>query len=192
MKNLKYYIASLALISIVFLFVSFQTISTTKQMAKPELFGFGKTPTAEQISAWDIDVRPDGKGLPPGEGTAEEGRKIYKAKCAVCHGPTGKEGPQDVLVGDSFDDEFKFAESVELSRTKNIRNYWPYASTIFDYTYRAMPQTAPGSLTPDEVYSLVAFLLFENKIISEETVMNQTTLPQIEMPAEKFFVGGIK
>ena len=193
MKNLKYSFLSLLLISTILFFGAFQQNPATKKGTKqPERFGFGKTPTAAEIKALDIDVRPDGQGLPVGEGTVAEGSKIYKMKCAVCHGATGKEGPQDVLVGEMATSQFRFAESVELARQKNIGNYWPYASTIFDYTYRAMPQNLPGSLTPDEVYSLVAFLLFENKIISEETVMNQTTLPQVQMPAEKYFVGGIK
>jgi len=191
MKNFKYSIACLFLLSISFFLVSFQQSASRNQQV-PELFGFGKTPTTEQIAALDIDVRPDGKGLPDGEGTAEEGSVIYKAQCASCHGATGREGPQDVLVGDSFDEDFKFAESVEYSRTKNIRNYWPYASTIFDYTYRAMPQNAPGTLSADEVYSLVAFLLVENEIISDESVMNKTTLPEVVMPAEKYFIGGVK
>ena len=195
MKNLKYYFLSIFLLSATFFLGSFQQNPTTKKgdtSQKPERFGFGRTPTAAEIKALDIDVRPDGQGLPEGEGTVAEGAQIYKMKCAVCHGATGTEGPQDVLVGKVANSNFRFAESVELARQKNIGNYWPYASTIFDYTYRAMPQNLPGSLTPNEVYSLVAFLLFKNEIISEEMVMNQTTLPQVQMPAEKYFVGGIK
>ncbi len=193
MKNLKYSFLCCLLLGTTFFLWSFQQNPTTKKGAKqPERFGFGRTATPAEIKALDIDVRPDGQGLPAGEGTVAEGVEIYKMKCAVCHGATGKEGPQDVLVGEAASSPFRFAESVELARQKNIGNYWPYASTIFDYTYRAMPQNLPGSLTPDEVYSLVAFLLFKNEIISEETVMNQTTLPQVEMPAEKYFVGGIK
>ena len=126
------------------------------------------------------------------DSTVAEGAEIYKLKCAVCHGATGREGPQDVLVGKALDSAFPFAESVELAKQKTIGNYWPYASTIFDYTYRAMPQNLPGSLTPNEVYSLVAFLLFENEIIAEDAIMNQTTLPLVQMPAEKHFIGGIK
>ena len=195
MKNLKYYFLSIFLLSATFFLGSFQQNPTTKKgdtSEKPERFGFGRTATAAEIKALDIDVRPDGQGLPEGEGTVAEGAQIYKMKCAVCHGATGTEGPQDVLVGKAANSNFRFAESVELARQKNIGNYWPYASTIFDYTYRAMPQNLPGSLTPNEVYSLVAFLLFKNEIISEEMVMNQTTLPQVQMPAEKYFVGGIK
>ncbi len=195
MKNSKYSFLSFLLLSTILFLGSFQQNPITKKgdtSQKPERFGFGRTPTAAEIKALDIDVRPDGQGLPEGEGTVAEGAQIYKMKCAVCHGATGKEGPQDVLVGKAANSNFRFAESVELARQKNIGNYWPYASTIFDYTYRAMPQNLPGSLTPNEVYSLVAFLLFKNEIISEEMVLNQTTLPQVQMPAEKYFIGGIK
>ena len=129
MKNLKYYILCFFLLSTIFFLGSFQQNSSTKK-TKPERFGFGKTPTEAEIKALDIDVRPDGQGLPEGEGTVAEGAEIYKMKCAVCHGLTGKEGPQDVLVGEAFNPEFPFAESVELARQKNIRNYWPYASII--------------------------------------------------------------
>ena len=190
MKKLKYFVLVFSLLLMTFFLGSFQQKPTIKTSSKPQRFGFGKTPTEAEIKAVDIDIRPDGQGLPIGEGTVAEGIKIYKMKCAVCHGATGREGPQDVLVGKALDASFPFAESVELARQKNIGNYWPYASTIFDYTYRAMPQNLPGSLSPNEVYSLVAFLLFENGIIAEETVMNQTTLPKVKMPAEKYFIGG--
>ena len=126
--------------------------------------------------------------MPEGEGTVAKGRTIYKMKCAACHGATGKEGPQDKLVGRTPSEGSLFAESVEMSQQKTIGNYWPYASTIFDYTYRSMPQIAPGSLTPNEVYSLVAFLLYQNEIIEEDAIMNQETLPKVKMPAEKYFV----
>lgn len=175
---------------VVILFASFQ--NRASKYDKPERFGFGKSATEAQIAAIDIDVRPDGQGLPDGQGTVSEGAAIYKVKCAVCHGATGREGPQDVLVGGPLESGFAFGESVELSRKKTIGNYWPYASTLYDYTYRAMPQNLPGSLKPDEVYGLVAFLLHENGIIEEDMVMNQTSLPQVEMPAERYFIGGEK
>ena len=157
MKNLKYFFILLCLLSTTLFLGSFQQEPNLKQnskLEKPARFGFGKTPTAAEIAALDIDVRPDGKGLPVGQGTVAEGKLIYKAKCAVCHGLTGTEGPQDILVGRTPSEGTHFAESVEMARQKTIGNYWPYASTIFDYTYRAMPQNLPGSLSPDEVYSL--------------------------------------
>ena len=144
----------------------------------PASFGFGQPATEAEIAALDIDVRPDGAGLPPGRGTVAEGAAVYAAACAVCHGPTGREGPYDVLVGGDS----------TWSEPHTIGNYWPYATTLYDYIHRAMPQLTPGSLTPDEVYSLVAFLLHANGLIPEDAVMNAETLPLVEMPARGRFV----
>ncbi|MDB5062491.1 MAG: cytochrome class [Mucilaginibacter sp.] len=149
----------------------------------PAKFGFGRTATAQEITAWDIDVRPDGKGLPPGQGNTEAGKAIYALKCAACHGAGGAEQPgvklpAPVLVGDTL----------AKSKPKQIGNYWPYATTIFDYIRRTMPYNLPGSLTDNEVYSLTAYLLSANKIINQETVLNAQSLPKIVMPAKKLFI----
>lgn len=154
----------------------------------PERFNFGKPASPEKIAAWDIDVRPDGAGLPDGKGTVAEGAILYAQKCAACHGATGTEGPEDRLVGRTADDSFPFGEDLETWENKTIGSYWPYASTIYDYIYRSMPQFAPGSLTPDEVYALTAFLLYQNKIIPENAEMNAQTLPKVNMPAHDRFV----
>ena len=142
----------------------------------PPRLGLGRAATAAEIKAWDIDVMPDGEGLPPGSGTPAGGAKIYARKCAACHGPSGTEGPFDRLVG----------RDQALVRT--IGNYWPYATTVYDYIYRAMPLGAPGSLVPDEVYSLVAYLLWRNEIIPETAVIDARTLPRVVMPARDRFV----
>ena len=144
-------------------------------------FGFGRGATPEEIAAWDIDVRPDGTGLPPGGGTAAQGAGIYAEKCSACHGPTGTEGPFDVLVK-PFDPA---APWPQFPRT--IGNYWPYATTVYDYVNRAMPFTSPNSLEDGEVYSLVAFLLSRNGLIPGDAVMNSQTLPAVEMRALRFF-----
>jgi S-disulfanyl-L-cysteine oxidoreductase SoxD len=144
----------------------------------PARFGIGRPATTAEIAAWDISVRPDGKGLPPGSGNARAGQEIFAAKCAACHGRTGREGPYVRLVGPMGD----------TTKAKTIGNYWPYATTIFDYTWRAMPYNAPGSLSATEVYSLTAFLLAENKIIDPGEVMDAKQLPKVVMPAKKFFV----
>lgn len=149
-------------------------------------YGFGREPTEEEIKALDIDVMPDGTGLPPGEGSVEKGRELYYQRCAACHGVTGTEGPNDVLVGREPRDGFPFGEDPTLVKT--IGNYWPYATTIYDYTYRAMPFDEPGSLTPDEVYSIVAFLLNANELIEEDVVIDANTLPEVQMPARDRFV----
>jgi len=149
-------------------------------------FGFGRPATADEIAAWDIDVRPDGVGLPPGSGAPSQGAAIYAHKCAACHGRTGMEGPFDRLVGREPRQGFPFGRDPRVVKT--VGNYWPFATTLYDYVNRAMPLDAPGSLTPDEVYSLVAFLLWRNEIISEAEVMNAQTLPRVVMPARDRFV----
>ncbi len=153
---------------------------------EPASFGFGRTATAQEIKAWDIDVMPDGTGLPPGSGTVAQGAEVYRKKCTMCHGATGKEGPFDQLVGREPRPGFPFGRDPTLTRT--IGNYWPYATTLYDYINRAMPLTAPGSLEPDEVYSLVAYLLFRNEIVPESVVINAQTLPGVVMPARDRFV----
>ena len=154
----------------------------------PSSFGFGRPAGPVRIAAGDIDVRPDGKGLPPGSGTVAEGAAVYTQKCAACHGATGTEGPNDRLVGRVSNDGFPFGESLKTWDNKTIGGYWPFATTLYDYIYRAMPQNAPGSLTPNEVYALTAFLLHRNEIISEDGVMSAETLPRVEMPASDRFI----
>ncbi|HVH68521.1 MAG TPA: cytochrome c [Gemmatimonadales bacterium] len=152
----------------------------------PARFGFGRLAAAEEIAAWDIDVAPDGAGLPPGSGTAARGAPIYARKCASCHGPTGTEGPLDRLVGREPRQGFPFGRDPDLVRT--IGNYWPYATTLYDYINRAMPLDSPGSLAPDEVYSLVAFLLWRNEFVPDTARIDAHTLPRVVMPAHDRFV----
>jgi len=154
--------------------------------AAPVTFGFGRPATADEIAVWDLDVRPDGAGLPPGRGTASQGSAVYGRKCAACHGATGIEGPFDRLVGREPRQGFPFGRLPRLVKT--IGNYWPYATTLYDYVNRAMPLNAPGSLKPDEVYGLVAFLLWRNDIIASSAEMNPQTLPRVVMPAHDRFV----
>ncbi len=152
----------------------------------PARFGLGRPATPQEIAAIDIDIMPDGRGLPAGRGTPAEGAAIYATTCAQCHGKTGKEGPNDILVGREPRTGFPFAQDPKLPHT--IGNYWPYATTVFDYVRRAMPPTAPGSLTDDEVYALTAFLLHANELIAADAVMDRTTLAAVKMPAREHFV----
>jgi len=154
----------------------------------PATFGFGRPATTDEIKAWDIDVRPDGAGLPPGSGTAAQGAVVYAVRCAMCHGKTGTEAPWPYprLVGREPRQGFAFGRDPRLVKT--VGNYWPYATTLYDYINRAMPLPAPGSLKPDEVYGLVAFLLWRNEIIAGTAVMNAETLPRVVMPAHDRFV----
>jgi cytochrome c len=157
-------------------------------------YGIGTPPTPEQIAALDIDVRPDGEGLPPGSGTARDGAPVYAQKCAACHGANGEGGSADRLVGAEPKDSAPFGPDYERWRNGQpdvpftIGNYWPYATTIFDYVRRAMPAAAPGTLTADETYSLTAWLLARNGIIAEDAPVNAQTLPRVTMPARSRFV----
>jgi S-disulfanyl-L-cysteine oxidoreductase SoxD len=152
----------------------------------PERFGFGRAPSVEEIRAWDIDVMADGTGLPAGSGTVAQGEATFAQKCAACHGPTGREGPNDRLVGQLAGDTFPFGRDPSVVRT--VGNYWPYATTLYDFIYRAMPLPQPGSLEPDEVYGVVAWILHQNEIVGADAVMNAQTLPQVHMPARDRFV----
>lgn len=143
----------------------------------PARFGFGRPATQQEIDSEAIAIAPDGRGLPPGSGDAVTGARIYKLKCAACHGATGAEGPFQKLVGDT-------------GKVKTIGNYWPYATTVFDYIRRAMPLTAPGTLNDADVYSLTAYLLAANKIIPPQTRLDASSLPAIVMPAKNLFVDG--
>lgn len=149
----------------------------------PERFGFGQLASTQEIAQWDIDIRPDGKGLPSGDGNVLQGKALYVVKCAACHAFDGKEIPGIKLPGPPL-----VSDTIAKSKPKTIGNYWPYATTLFDYIRRTMPYNAPGSLTDTEVYSLTAFLLHANHMIKENTIMNAHTLPKVVMPAHKLFI----
>ena len=144
-------------------------------------YGLGQPATDPDIQHWNIDVAPTGEGLPPGRGTAKQGGAIFATKCASCHGPTGQEGPMDRLVGGA-------GTLGSQKPVKTIGSYWPYATTLYDYVYRAMPFPAPQSLSSDEVYSVVAWLLHQNGIIAEDTILDAHSLPGIRMPNHNGFV----
>jgi mono/diheme cytochrome c family protein len=152
-------------------------------------YGLGTPATATDIAAQDIDVGPDGAGLPPGHGTPNEGQAIYAQQCASCHGARG-EGKLPFyprLVGrDSVAEGFQFGKDPRLPKT--IGNYWPYATTVFDYIRRAMPLNAPGSLNNDQVYALTAYLLSANRIITPETTLDSANLASVRMPYVERFV----
>jgi mono/diheme cytochrome c family protein len=154
----------------------------------PSQFSLGAPIDSAALKKIDIDVSQTGAGLPAGHGTAATGAPIYAAKCASCHGPKGEGLPPTYpkLVGRDPREGFPFGRDPKLVKT--VGNYWPYATTVYDYVHRAMPLTAPGSLTPDETYALVAFLLAENEVIPRDAEMNAKTLPAVKMPARDRFV----
>ena len=136
--------------------------------------------TPAELAAWSINVLPDGTNLPSGSGTMAQGAPIYAQKCAMCHGENGKGGVNAALVGG--------APIKAIDSTRTIANFWPYATTVFDYIRRAMPWTQPRSLTDDEVYALTAYILAQNKLIGEKDVMNAQTLPKVKMPNRDNFI----
>jgi S-disulfanyl-L-cysteine oxidoreductase SoxD len=154
----------------------------------PATLGVGRPATAAEIDALAIAIMPDGRGLPAGGASAAEGSPIYAARCAGCHGPDGEGGASDRLVGRRPEGRFDFADEVMPVSERTIGSYWPYATTLFDYIRRAMPFDAPGSLTDQEVYSLTAWLLWKNGIITEGDVVDARTLPEVVMPARDRFV----
>src|SRR6201997_3203146 len=144
---------------------------------------FGQPITPADLAPWDISIAPDGVGLPPGSGTSAQGAEVYAERgCALCHGDKGSGGPSGPLVGGGP------LNSTDRDPVKLIGNYWPYATTIFDFTRRAMPWQQPKTLTDDEVYALTAYILALNKIIGENDVMNAETLPKVKMPNRDGFI----
>jgi S-disulfanyl-L-cysteine oxidoreductase SoxD len=141
-----------------------------------ERFGFGEPATAEQVAGWDIDVKPDGSGLPPGSGSVKQGAELFARLGAKCHGAKG-EGTDAAppLVGGRG----TLATDAPL---KTVGSFWPYATTLYDYIHRAMPADAPQSLTPGEVYALCAYLLSLNGIVPEDAVLDAQSLPRVVMP----------
>jgi S-disulfanyl-L-cysteine oxidoreductase SoxD len=139
----------------------------------------GKPATMSDLAPWDISVMPDGRGLPSGSGTAAEGAGIFIAKCMSCHGEKGAGGPLGPALS-SIGHQKQF---------KLIGNYWPYATTIFDYTRRAMPWRVPKMLYDDEIYALTAYILASNEIIGENDEMNAQTLPEVKMPNRDGVIG---
>lgn len=147
-----------------------------------EFWGFGEPATAEQIAGWDIDVRPDGTGLPPGSGSVEDGEMLYEEKCAECHGSFGEgEGRHPALAGGE-------GTLQDARPTKTVGSYWPYASTLWDYIHRAMPFREPQSLTDDEVYAISAYVLYLNELVEDDFVLTQENLASIEMPNVDSFI----
>ena len=155
-------------------------VSCTATMAQSPTYKVGRPPTEAELRAWDNVVGSDGKELPPGTGTAKEGSKVYAAKCSFCHGQTGTEGPASRLVG-GVDSIFTRTPILTLG------SYWPFATTVWDYINRSMPQGAEGSLTPDQVYAVTAFLLYKNDIIKESDALDAKTLLKVQMPNRSGF-----
>jgi cytochrome c len=161
-------------------------IFSLPQLAKGQspTYHVGRTPTAEEISKWDISIGPDGKELPPGHGTAAEGAKLFREKqCVVCHGSKGSNGPAPTLIKSDGKTKSIYPCLAPCVNDFNVMAlHAQYTTTMWDYINRAMPLNKEGTLKPDEVYSLVAFLLFKNGVIPEDQVMDAQSLPKVKMP----------
>lgn len=140
----------------------------------------GKPIDPKDIAPWDISIMPDGTGLPPGSGTPAQGAPIFAQKCAMCHGEDGKGGIAAPVTN--------FAPKASLDGGKSIANFWPYATTVFDFIRRAMPYNKPHSLTGQEVYALTAYVLRLNNLIGENDVIDAKTLPKVKMPNRDNFI----
>src|SRR4051794_18825090 len=142
----------------------------------------GQSATAEDIAAWNISIGPDGSGLPAGRGTPAQGEAVYIEKCLACHGEKGAGKPNDQLVGGVG------SLASEKPGVKTVGSFWPYATTVFDYVRRAMPYNDSKSLTNDEVYSVVAYILQMNGIIGGGEALTAETLPKVRMPNRDGFI----
>ena len=157
-------------------------LSASQAVSEQRPFNLGQLATAEQVAGWDIDVRPDGLGAPVGAGNAIDGEEVYAERCASCHGDFGEAVDNwPVLVGGE-------GTLNGHDPVKTTGSYWPYASTMYDYIYRAMPFGEAQSLTHDETYQIVAYLLFMNDIIDDEFELNQENIGTIEMPNRDGFM----
>jgi cytochrome c len=157
-------------------------IFTVALLAAPAFASdFGRPATPDEIKLWDIDVGPDGKGLPGGSGTVVQGKQVFSDYCSACHGENGQGGIKDRLVGG----QGTLASNMPV---KTVGSFWPYATTLFDYIHRAMPYPTPGSLSTDETYAVTAYILSLNGIVPADGKVDRDSLPKIKMPNRDGFI----
>ncbi|MFN0263063.1 c-type cytochrome [Tepidamorphus sp. 3E244] len=158
------------------------SVSLTAALAEGK-YGVGREATAEEVAGWDIDVRPDGEGLPEGEGSVSFGEEVFIERCAACHGDFAEGIDRwPVLAGGR-------GTLASQDPVKTVGSYWPYLSTVYDYIYRAMPFGDAQSLTPDETYAVTAYILYMNDIVSdEEFVLSKANFTDIHLPNEGNFI----
>ena len=159
----------------------FAIAGASSAMGQLPTYGVGRAPTAEEVKAWDLTIPPDGQGLPPGSGTAALGKPIYVERCASCHGEKGEDPKYSRLVGGH-------GSLVTAQPVRTIGSFWQYATTLWSYIRRTQPFDEPGSLRPDEVYAVTAYLLHLNGLVKEDEVLDAATLPRIQMPNRDGFV----
>ncbi len=183
MRSLKFALAAVAAATIAACANMEAMTSSGSERANKPSAGYGKPISQAELASWDIDIRtPDGKGLPPGKGSVAQGKQVYDAKCAVCHGPEAKGGSQyGSMVGG-------IGSFTTNKRVLTPGSMYPYAPILFDYIRRAMPMNAPQTLTNDEVYALSAYILHLNGLISANAVMDAKSLAAVEMPNRNGFI----
>jgi S-disulfanyl-L-cysteine oxidoreductase SoxD len=142
---------------------------------------FGRPATPAEIKLWDIDVAPDGKGLPVGGGTVAQGKQVFADNCAACHGDNGQGGIKDRLAGGQ-------GTLASGAPVKTVGSFWPYATTLYDYIHRAMPYPTPGSLSTDDTYAVTAYILSLNGIVPPDGKVDKDSLPKIKMPNRDGFI----
>jgi cytochrome c len=155
--------------------------TTVPVAAQLRTYGVGRPPTADEVKAWDRTIPADGEGLPPGSGTAVQGQPIFLVRCTACHGEKGENGKYDRLVGGR-------GSLATDNPVLTVGSFWQYAPTLWSYISRSQPVDEPGSLTPDQVYAVTAYLLHVNGIIGEQDVLDARSLPEIRMPNRNGFV----
>lgn len=162
--------------------LAFISLSSAADAAQQGQYGIGRTATAAEIAGWNIDIEPDGRGLPPGSGSVTHGREVFEQQCAACHGDKGQGGVGDRLVGGQ-------GTLATSNPVKTVGSYWPYAPTLFDYIHRAMPQNAPESLSNEDVYAVSAYILYLNGLLPADAVLDAKTMAAIKMPNRNMFTG---
>lgn len=178
MPSLKPVVLSVAMVALLGACAAQMTDTAPVPTRGPNL---GRVPGADEIAARDISIPPSGAGLPAGSGNVKQGLAVYIAQCQACHGEKGAGKPADMLVGG-------IGTLASDKPVRTVGSFWPYATTLFDYTRRAMPITKTMSLTDDETYAVTAYILSLNGIVAEDAVMNAQTLPQVRMPNRDGFV----
>lgn len=152
--------------------------------AQTTTYGFGSTPTSDELAKYFSSLA-DGRDLPKGSGSVEQGKAVYAAQCVACHGDKLQGGLGDRLVGGRGT---LVNDNPAKPPTKTVESYWPYATTLFDYIKRAMPLTAPGSLSDDDVYAVAAYVLAQANIVKDDAVLNAKSLAAVQMPNRDGFI----
>jgi mono/diheme cytochrome c family protein len=157
-------------------------LASASQLQAQSRYGIGRAATPAEIAGWNIDIDRDGNNLPPGSGSVAQGHEIFDAQCSACHGAKGEGGVGDQLVGGQ-------GTLATAKPVRTVGSYWPYATTLFDYIRRAMPQNAPQSLSNEEVYAVAAYVLNLNGLVTADATLDAARLKAIKMPNRDMFVG---